>query len=122
MKCTGYCTTQLIKLTPFTTVFVDDLQDLKNTFFGVGKSPLILASVTNNLQIHIVNYTYKHIPVYANSALHRKFETNIPRNETERPCSQFLHSCICERFICYHDLSTNAIHVKQNRRTDRGNI
>ncbi len=32
-------------------------------------------------------------------ALHRKFETNIARYETPGPRSQFLHSCICERFI-----------------------
>jgi hypothetical protein len=35
--------------------------------------------------------------------LYRKFDTNIPRNETARPRSQFLHSCICERFIYFHD-------------------
>ncbi len=28
-----------------------------------------------------------------------KLETYIPRNETVRPCSCFLHSCICEQFI-----------------------
>ncbi len=42
-------------------------------------------------------------------ALHthyRKLETNIPRNETMRPRSQFPHSCICERFIYSHDRST----------------
>jgi hypothetical protein len=33
------------------------------------------------------------------STLCRKFETNIPRNETAQPRSQFLRSCICERFI-----------------------
>ncbi len=32
-----------------------------------------------------------------------KFETNIPRNETARPHSQFLHSCIFERFVYFHD-------------------
>ncbi len=32
-------------------------------------------------------------------ALYRKFETSIPRNETARPRSKFLHSCICERNI-----------------------
>jgi hypothetical protein len=31
--------------------------------------------------------------------LHRKFETNIPRHETARHRSQFLHSCICERHM-----------------------
>jgi hypothetical protein len=30
---------------------------------------------------------------------YRKFETNIPRNETARPRSQFLHSCI-NLFCC----------------------
>ncbi len=35
-----------------------------------------------------------------------KIHTNIPRNETARPHSQFLHSYICERFIYSHDPST----------------
>ncbi len=38
-------------------------------------------------------------------AVYRKFETNIPRNETAWPQSQFLHLCFCERFICSHDRS-----------------
>jgi hypothetical protein len=43
-------------------------------------------------------------------ALHWKFETNIPWNETAWPRSQFLHSCICERFIhSMHDRSANTI-------------
>ncbi len=37
--------------------------------------------------------------------LYKKFETNIPRNETARPRSYFLHSCICKRFIYSHDRS-----------------
>jgi hypothetical protein len=39
------------------------------------------------------------------STLYRKFETYFPRNETARPCSQYLHSCIWERFIYSHDRS-----------------
>ncbi len=35
-----------------------------------------------------------------------KFKTYIPRNETARPCYQFLHSCICERFIYSNDWSS----------------
>ncbi len=31
--------------------------------------------------------------------LYRKSDLCIPRNETARPHSQFLHSCICKRFI-----------------------
>ncbi len=33
-----------------------------------------------------------------------KIETYIPRNETAWPCSQFLHSCICEQFLFSHDM------------------
>jgi len=36
---------------------------------------------------------------------YRKFETNIPRKGILRPQSQFPHSCVCERFIYYHDWS-----------------
>jgi hypothetical protein len=36
---------------------------------------------------------------YTANTLYRKFETNISRNETVRPSSQFIHSCICEKFI-----------------------
>ena len=38
-------------------------------------------------------------PIRINSALYQKIETYSPRNETARPRSQFLHSCIWERFI-----------------------
>jgi hypothetical protein len=37
--------------------------------------------------------------------LYRKSNWFIPRNETARPRSQFLHSCICERFMYSHDWS-----------------
>jgi hypothetical protein len=37
--------------------------------------------------------------------LYRKIETYIPRKETARPQSQFLHSCFCGRFIYSHDRS-----------------
>jgi hypothetical protein len=40
------------------------------------------------------------------AALQKRFDLCIPRNETVRPCSQFPHSCICERFIYFHDRST----------------
>jgi hypothetical protein len=32
--------------------------------------------------------------------IYRKFETNIPKNETAQTPSQFLNSCFGERFIC----------------------
>ncbi len=53
-------------------------------------------------------------------ALYRKFETNIPRNDTVRPRSLFLYSCICERFKFSHDWS--AYFAVLRLRTDRGNI
>ncbi len=46
--------------------------------------------------------------------LYQKIETNIPRNETARPRSQFLHSCICERLKYSHDRST---HGRMNYKT-----
>jgi hypothetical protein len=49
------------------------------------------------------------------NALYRKFKTNIPRNETARPRTQFLHP-----FINSHDQTASSI--QQNRRTDHGNI
>jgi len=36
----------------------------------------------------------------------------IPRNETVRPHSQFLHSCICERFIYSQDRSAYSAAAK----------
>ncbi len=40
------------------------------------------------------------------STLYRKSDLYIPKNETARPRSQFLHSCICERFIYSQDRSS----------------
>ncbi len=41
----------------------------------------------------------------AAKTLYRKFETNIPRNETARYGSQYLHSCFGERFTYSLDRS-----------------
>jgi hypothetical protein len=60
------------------------------------------------------------IRTHTANALYQRFETNIPRNETARPRSQFPHSFICKRFIYSHPRSANAIQL--NGRTDRGNI
>ncbi len=45
--------------------------------------------------------------------LYRKFETNIPRNETAQPRSRFPHSGISEKFIYCHDRSTYFAAAKQ---------
>ncbi len=55
-------------------------------------------------------------------ALYQKSDLCIPRNETARPCSGFLHSCICERFILYIPRIGLPIWLQQNRQTDPGNI
>ncbi len=54
--------------------------------------------------LHVANkltyqYCSHHRRILEGNAMHRKFETNIPRNETARPRSQTLHPCICEGFI-----------------------
>jgi hypothetical protein len=53
-------------------------------------------------------------------ALYRKFETSIPRNETSRPHSLFLHSCICER--CKYSHVRSAYFAVVCLRTDCTNI
>ncbi len=40
-------------------------------------------------------------------ALQRNFNLCIPRKGTARPLSQFLHSCVCERFIYSHQRFIN---------------
>ncbi len=57
------------------------------------------------------------LTLYSAKTLYRKFETNIPRNETVRPLSQFLHSCIWERSTV-----NLLILLQQNRWTKCGNI
>ncbi len=52
-----------------------------------------------------VQYLENKVTVTLNT-MHRKFHTNIPRNETARPRSQFLYLCISERYACIHDWST----------------
>jgi len=49
------------------------------------------------VKVEQVSSVYK--TVCTAHALYRKFKTNIPRNETAWPRSQFLYSCICERFV-----------------------
>ncbi len=36
---------------------------------------------------------------------YQKIETNIPRKGIARSQSQFPHSCVCERFIYFHNRS-----------------
>jgi hypothetical protein len=72
-------------------------------------SSKLLSRISQFSLIRIKRYTAK---------VYRKFELNILRNETARPRSQFLHSCVCEIFIYSHERSENV--VQQNRRTDRG--
>ncbi len=47
--------------------------------------------------------------------LYRKFETNIPRNETVRPRAQFLPSCFRERCAVYIPTISLPILLQENR-------
>ncbi len=40
---------------------------------------------------------------------YRNFETNIPGKGIPGPQSQFSHSCVCEPFIYFHDLSPYSV-------------
>ncbi len=44
-----------------------------------------------------------------------KSDLCIPRNETARPCSQFLHSWVCERFLYSQDQSAYLAAAKKSR-------
>ncbi len=52
--------------------------------------------------------------------LQRKSHLCIPFLGISQPQPQFLHSCVCERFVQSQDRST--YFLQQNRQTDRGNI
>ncbi len=52
--------------------------------------------------------------------LQRQFRLYIPFLGIARPQPQFLHSCVCERFIYSQDRST--YFPQQKRQTHRGNI
>jgi hypothetical protein len=58
------------------------------------------------------------IHIFSTPTLHRKFDTNIPRNEAAWPRFKLPHSWICERFIYSHDRS--AYFVLLRLRTHRG--
>jgi hypothetical protein len=51
---------------------------------------------------NVYPYTVWALPIYTAKTQYWKFETNIPRKGIARPQSQFLHSCVCERFIYSH--------------------
>ncbi len=72
------------------------------------------------LSVDCKEIEYHHIAFTPCRTVPKIFETNIPRNETARPRSQFLHSWICERFIYYHDRSAYIAVLRL--RTDRGII
>jgi hypothetical protein len=55
------------------------------------------------------------------ATLHQKFKTNIPSDETVQPRSQFLHSCICERFTCIFPRLVRLFCCIVLLRTDQGN-
>jgi hypothetical protein len=74
----------------------------------VGRVPILTRGIhCGTLYMYVLCDPNPHGPFYVKIlalvkitlTLHRKFETNIPGNEAMWPRSQFLHSCIRERFI-----------------------
>jgi hypothetical protein len=63
----------------------------------------------------------RNVLTYAYPTLYQKSNLCIPGKGIERPQSQFLHSCVCERFIDSQNWS-NYIWLQQNRQTDPRNI
>ncbi len=63
-----------------------------------------------------------HMPQFSyrlhTSALYRKYDLCIPRNETARPQSQFLHSGFCERFTCINSHDRSA-YSSEGKKVDR---
>ncbi len=72
-----------------------------------------LSSLYHQLQVGAISFC-KH---RYNNSLYWKSNWCIPRNETARPCSQFLHSCICERFIYFQDRSVFLVSAKSADRS-----
>jgi hypothetical protein len=72
-------------------------------FFTGALVSLLLLHLDVRLQVvgHVVpDHSISHLTVsVSNQTLYCKSDLYIHRNETARPCSQFLQSCICERFI-----------------------
>jgi len=58
-------------------------------------APVQLRLVLDQAQPEVIRSVTK----FKDFKLYRKFETNIPRNETAWPRSQILHACFCERFM-----------------------
>ncbi len=67
-----------------------------------GKTPLCICKCKKNFKLHVFMQSYiLHCKIKAgeNPIEMSGSDLCIPRNETARPRSQFLDSCICERFI-----------------------
>ncbi len=64
------------------------------------RRPICLPSLS--LSLSLFSFCSKQRLPITTKTLYRKFETNIPRKGIARPQSQFLHSCVCERFIYSH--------------------
>jgi hypothetical protein len=71
----------------------------------------------SNLRTSTIAFSHLYVGTHT---LYRKTDLCIPRNQTMRPRSQFLHSCIHERFIYYQDRSAY-LAPEKNRRTDPKN-
>jgi hypothetical protein len=64
-----------------------------------------IAHCFNIIQSCVFNIIYVYIYLYC-TPLQTRSDLCISRNKTAWPCPQFLQSCICERFIYFHNRST----------------
>jgi hypothetical protein len=64
---------------------------------------MTLHPILLNFLIYEENFIIFLSVYYTANTQYRKFETNITRNEIARSRCQFLHSCICVRFLYPHD-------------------
>ncbi len=77
-------------------------------------------NVLHNLWTVLYKYSLTLRLLQTSYTLHQQLDTSFPRNETVRHRSQFLHLCICERFIYF--LNQSAYFAILRLRTNRGNL
>ncbi len=73
----------------------------------------LICSCTN---MRFINETTMYLQIRSILAMYRKSNLCIPKKGVVRPQSQFLHSCVCERFIYSQDRST---YLATEKQTDR---
>ncbi len=82
-----------------------------------GQHPLVRQKICKKIFLQL---TSKPLQPCTATKKYRYFETNVPRKGISGSHSQFLHSCVCERFIYSHEGS--AYSAGGNMQTAPGTI